>query len=152
MSLPPPPPLQVSKTIRDMNVVHDRRINQLEADITDLIDLNRAALDKEDGEEDENDDDKDSESSSSTSGSSESSEDELEENGSSDTDDEDAKTPAAVKEVRFETDDNRIKGRTAIKKAKKTLFKDDRPPFILDIDEVSKIYIEKEYMLMNAYL
>ena len=138
MSLPPPPPLQVSKTIRDMNVVHDRRINQLEADITDLIELNRAELERDDEEEGECEDEKDSGTSSSTSSSSESSEDELEDNdnGSSDSEDEDTARTPAVKEVRFEADDSRGRGRTVVKKAKKTLFKDDRPPYILDIDEV----------------
>ena len=120
-----------------MNVVHDRRINQLEADITDLIELNRTDLDRDDEVGDECEDDKDSGSSSSTSSSSESSEDELEDNGSSDSDDEDTTKTPAVKEVRFETEDSRGRGRTFIKKAKKTLFKDDRPPYILDIDEVS---------------
>ena len=119
-----------------MNVVHDRRINQLEADITDLIELNRAELERDEEDEIGCEDEKDSGSSSSTSSSSESSEDELEDNGSSDSEEEDTTRTPAVKEVRFEADDARGRSRTVVKKAKKTLFKDDRPPYILDIDEV----------------
>lgn len=160
-SLPPPPPLQIAKTIRDLNMVHDKRLQQLEEDVSLICELSRRQLESDEDDQrdlimfgkdgcddeerdDDKDDDKDSVSSSSSSSSSDSDDEELERSSasSSDADDEAAggKGVAAAKDVKLDAAEEVALPRTRsskkiIRRRKKVFYKDDRPPFILEIDE-----------------